>query len=354
MAEEETLLAEMEQHRSHLMEVRHRAGEPFDAVTGLQALIDADEKMTPEQATQSVDLMGTVRRRLLTIVRESTGLSIAVRVDLVTLPDIPFGSEEAVRAGLNCRLDLMNRRGFVMDARRRLEVAADRLEATVDLVAEGEVNTKPLLENGNPVDFRAKDSSYRVGVAVTTPLDRRRERNNFRAAQISFQRARRNFMAAEDQVKLDVRRQLRMAGSQREIFESNRRALRIAARELDQAIEFGERPDAPDGGQGVNVSRALDNILLAQNELIEAWVDYETARLGLYRDVGVMEIDERGHWIESADISACLNGNGVCGERDRVLVEEVPAGLPEELPQGDSEAEYERIPTGTAVEDAGP
>ena len=73
--------------------------------------------------------------------------------------------------------------------------------------------------------------------------------------------------------------------------------------ELDQAVEFAARPPRPgqqagDGAsQGVNISRALDNLLEAQNEMIETWVDFETSRHALYRDTGTMKIDAKGRWV---------------------------------------------------------
>ena len=55
---------------------------------------------------------------------------------------------------------------------------------------------------------------------------------------------------------------------------------------------------AGDGAsQGVNISRALDNLLEAQNEMIETWVDFETSRHALYRDTGTMKIDAKGRWV---------------------------------------------------------
>jgi hypothetical protein len=36
----------------------------------------------------------------------------------------------------------------------------------------------------------------------------------------------------------------------------------------------------------------------AQNELIEVWLDFETTRLNLYRDLGTMQIDSRGFWLD--------------------------------------------------------
>lgn len=236
--------------------------------------------------------------------REFSSLLVTVRLELIEINPVDMGLATSVQLALDSRLDLMNRRAFVMDARRRVELAANQLQMAVDLVAEGEANTRPLLDNGKPFDFRGSQSDYRLGVRVTTPLDRRAQRNNFRAAQVSFQRARRNYMAAEDQVKLDVRYAHRRVEMKRRVFEINRRAVRVAARELDQAVEFAARPPRPgqdaadQSSQGVNISRALNNILEAQNEMVETWVDYESSRHALYRDTGTMQIDAQGRWVK--------------------------------------------------------
>jgi len=88
---------------------------------------------------------------------------------------------------------------------------------------------------------------------------------------------------------------------QGEVFEIQRRALRVAARELEQALQSSEHPNGNGGSrQGVDIPRALDNIVDAQNELIDTWVDYEIARLGLYRDMGTMVIGVDGVWDEDA------------------------------------------------------
>lgn len=351
-AESAEVQTEMAEVRQQLLKGHASLTELENTLAEMTAVFDADVDMNEDELTRRLDVIRIVRRQLLTLVRELTGLTIAVRVELVALPRIPFTVEDAVDAGLRCRLDLMNRRGFVMDARRRLETFADRLEATVDVVAEGSLNTPPLLQNDNPLDFRAKESNFRVGLEVTTPLDRRRQRNEFRAAQISYQRARRNFMAAEDQVKLDIRRLYRAALTQRTVFESNRAALRIAARELDQAIEQGERPGVRAGGQGISISRALDNVLVSQNQLIESWVAYESSRMELYRDIGVMEIDERGHWIESDDLTACLDPLSECWRQIEPLGEELDFEIvpevfdTEELDAEELNTEEELIPPG--------
>jgi len=258
------------------------------------------QTQTLQQLAQILEQIVVRRDALTRSTRKLGALQTAARAQLIALPpvDADLTPARAVELALANRLDLMNRRALVMDARRRLEVAADRLEATLNLVAEGEVNTPSLLENNRPFDFRAKESTFRAGVAVKTPLDRRRERNNFRAAQVAYQRARRNYMAAEDQVKLDVRYALRRVRQESKAFEVQRRALRFAAEELEQSLETGPQQQDAAGGsqQGLNIPRALENILEAQDYMIESWADYERARLTLFRDMGSMMIDEIGDW----------------------------------------------------------
>ena len=244
-----------------------------------------------------------LRRNLLHTVRALTGVSIAIRLERSVLVPLEVDFNEAAEIALQNRLDLMNRRGIVVDTRRRYEVAAEKLLTDVNLVAEGSLGTPPLADTNEPFDFSSDSAQFRAGIEIVTPLDRRRARNNFRAAQVSLQRARRNYMAAEDQVKLDIRTMYNEAVTEARIFEICRRALRVAARELDQAIEFGDRPDAGEyaGGRGVNISRALENILYNQNEMIESWAEYETARLSIYRDMGTMKINENGLWIDDIE-----------------------------------------------------
>lgn len=289
---------------NQLDEIETRLNALATSIQQADVQAQAMSDLSPTEQASLLAELRRIRRDLLRTTRELIGLQIGIRTELIALQAIPYTPSEAVRVALQSRNDLMNRRGFVMDARRRLEVAADQLEATLNIVAEGEINTPTLLLNNNPAKFQADESSFRAGIEVVTPLDRVAARNNYRAAQISYQRARRNYMASEDQVKLDVRRQLRTARAEARGFEINRRALRTAARELDQAVEFGERPgtQGSPGSQGINISRALDNIILAQNELIESWVNYETARLSFYRDTGTMMIRDDGFWAEDINL----------------------------------------------------
>jgi hypothetical protein len=234
--------------------------------------------------------------------------------------------EDAVATGLANRLDLMNLRGAVMDARRKVEVAANQLQAVVNLVATGNIQTQPLAAgNHNPFDFRGKDSNFQVGIQFTTPVQLVTQRNNYRAALVGYQQARRNYQRTEDQVRLDCRQNWRSLEFTRRNFETIREQIRAATAQLDIAAEQTAAPagpvgaapapaaGAPAGGaggggggggagagtaQGLQIIQAITSVLNAQNQLIIQWVAYEAFRLDIYNFMGTLEVDAEGYWTD--------------------------------------------------------
>ena len=204
-----------------------------------------------------------------------------------------------------------------MDARRRIEIAANELEAILDLRVEGDIRTPT---GTRPFEFRSDQSSYRAGISFTAPLDQVLQRNNYRSALLDYQRAKRAYMADEDNVKLSIRQNWRQLRVLQENFEITRRALRIAALQFDQAVEQTRNPkNANQGGnQGLNLLNALGSVLDAQNDFIGIWASYERSRLNIHRDMGMMEIDPRGIWIDSYYLK--IAGDSVEGEDRKSVV----------------------------------
>ncbi len=243
-----------------------------------------------------------MRRRqeiLLKLVQALQVIQIGLRSELIGINRFTLGMTDSVGVALENRLDLMNERANVMDARREQEVVANRLKTILDIAVEGDVRTPA--GGSQPFNFSGSSSSYRVGVQFTAPLDQVAERNNYRSAQIRYQRARRTYMAAEDQVKLQVRTSWRQLEVLEQNLETARQALRINVLQYDQAVEESNAPgQQPQGGvRGLNLISALNDILVAQNRLIQIWADYETQRLNIHRDMGMMEIDPQGLWVDS-------------------------------------------------------
>ena len=266
----------------------------------------AGDELSKEQRRSILIAMRNAREDLFTIVQNLRVVQIGLRIELITLPEFDMSQETAVAIALEKRMDLMNARGRVMDARRAMEVAANRLEAVLNLVAEGGVRT-PLIGN-KPLDFRGSRSDFRFGVQMTAPIDQVAERNAYRAALVSYQRLRRDYMRLEDQVKFEVRTNWRQLNVAHLNFETSRKNLRQAALQLDIVVANANDPTrqvvgraattAATGNTGLNLLNALNSVLNAQNNLIQTWVDYERNRINIHRDMDIMVIDERGLWID--------------------------------------------------------
>ena len=197
-------------------------------------------------------------------------------------PDI----EKVIQIGLENRHDLMNVRAQVMDARRKVEIEANRLEAGLDLVFEGRQGLNPDATNG---------TRHSAGIQFTTPLDQVIERNSYRESLITYQRARRTYMEQEDRVKLVIRQSWRQIKVQEYRLEIDRTTVRNAA------FQYHSASLQAAGSQQTNalsLVNALDSVLQAQNSLVADWITYEVNRLNIFRDMGIMEIDPRGVWTD--------------------------------------------------------
>lgn len=289
----------VERDQQLLSDTRHDFGGVVERLGEVQRLlVPAD--VPAEVRQDALRTIAELREDLLRISQGLSVLQIDLRLELIDIPRFDITMEQATALGLANRPDLMNARAQVMDARRKMEVAANQLQATLNLVAKGDVRTQGLAAgNLNPFDFRGDQSDFQAGVSFTSPIQLVQQRNNYRAAQIFYEQARRNYMLTEDQVKFQVRTNWREVMLFRRNLELARYQVRIAAVQYDQAQELTVAPvQVGQAGRppGLTLLQALSSLLSAQNNLINIWIQYESNRLTVYRDMGIMEIDEQGFW----------------------------------------------------------
>jgi outer membrane protein TolC len=215
----------------------------------------------------------------------------------------------------------------VVDAYRRTEVAADLLEADLDLVLGADVATDP--GRINPLRFDSSASTLRAGLQFDGPLNRMAERNVYRASQIDYQQTRRDYMETRDNILFDVRNILRNLNLNRFSFEITRQQLITAARQVEQA-QFNLRSSTePDSNLTRDLLQALQSLLRARNSLIASWVSYETSRMQLHQALGILQVDDSGSWINDGqtfdsflDINDAPIGNELVFELDAASHEE--------------------------------
>ncbi|GAB4348461.1 MAG: hypothetical protein Kow0099_31010 [Candidatus Abyssubacteria bacterium] len=202
-------------------------------------------------------------------------------------PDISLAQAEAIARDL--RLDLKNSMGRVVDARRKIAVAANALEPRLDLVASLEAGTE---DDTKPFKFDFENGSYSAGFDLELPLDRKAERNAYRQELIDLNAFRRQLTADTDRVEIEVRNAFRSLQQAEQSFEIQQNSLELARRRVESAtllLQAG-RASARD------MLEAQEDLLEAQNAVSRALVDHFNARLDLFLAMEVLTINDKGLW----------------------------------------------------------
>ncbi len=217
-------------------------------------------------------------------------LQAGLRVEAIPLNRFTLdGSDEfpeidrVVEIGLESRHDLMNSRAQVMDLRRKVEIAANALESTLNISFQGKTG----LAGNNTQPVNSATAQF------TTPLDQIDERNVYNTSLINYQRQRRAYMLAEDQIKQNIRQNWRQLKVREYRLEIDRTTVRNASLQYDSA---SLQATAAVQGNALNLLQALNSVVNAQNALVQDWIAYETNRLNIFQNMGIMQLDPRGVW----------------------------------------------------------
>ena len=203
----------------------------------------------------------------------------------------------ASQLALEHRLDFRVFAEEVQDARRKAIVAADRLRAELTLLGTADVGSG----RGSVGSAASDDAQFRLDKGVFSglltlnlPLERTAERVAYRNSLITLERAVRAVQSQEDAIKLSVSNTLSTMRQARENLYIQTKAVMIAEKRVKSVSLFLEAGRAAMR----DLLEAQDDLLAAQNGLTSAAVGYRVAELELQRNMGLLEVDERGLWQE--------------------------------------------------------
>ena len=325
--ERETFGREMKLLEDDLGRLSKRAHEAEAEMERLRDALTADNlRETSDKFVKLVaDVSGAVDEMSLIQARARVE---AVSIDVEPLdPDVAF---EIARAN---RLDWMNNRAALVDQWRLIQFNAMSLLAGLDVVVDGGVNTT----GNNPAKFQTPTGFMSAGVQFDAPFTRLTERNNFRQAILDYQQVRRQQIQYEDRIKLSIRQSLRQLELNKQNLETQRRAMIVAIRRVDQTRLTLSQPapplpaPGPDGivdisaGQlgptaTLNLIFAFNDLRSTQDAFTSIWINYYATRASLAQQLGVMQLTEDGLWVDGPFASA-----------ERASADECP--LPPPVPQ---------------------
>ncbi len=204
--------------------------------------------------------------------------------------------QAGVRVALENRLDLMNARAALYDSWRQIKVTANGLQGVLNIAVTNQFLTPP--NTTNPLAFVDTARQFQLVLNAELPLVRVADRNNFRTALINYQRQRRALQGTEDDLKFQIRQDIRNMQQQYLTFEIAKRNFVSQVRQKDQSFELIIAPPQSLEGstqgaiQTTNLITAQRGILQLENSLVQNWLSYQVARLNLYRDLGTLPYDE--------------------------------------------------------------
>lgn len=214
--------------------------------------------------------------------------------DIGGLDEAEVENEKAMLLALYQRLDLANQRGDVADARRQIKLAADDLRAILDFRA-----TQSLIadrQSNDLFDFSADGNRTQLSMSLDTPLNRRIERNVYRAALIDYDRSRRGLIEQEDQIKFSVRedlRQLRLRRNQYEISVAQAALAyeRVVSTRLQLQLAVGNVVAR-------DFLEAQQAYTSALSSVAGDHISFILGRIGLFFDTESIRLNEYIYWPE--------------------------------------------------------
>ena len=286
-----------EQTRRTYKELKRQMPEITADLKRIQEAIERHHADTTEKIPAKVweTLIGDIN---IVLIQVDAILSIQsqTKVYRIKLPPVHLSEDQSLDFAKTNRLDLQNQLGQVTDDWRRVWVAANALRGTLNINATANVATDPT--HPHPLDFASSASMYTLGFQFDGPLNRLAERNAYRASLISFQRAKREYLALSDNVEQQIRRDLRQIRQVRLNFEISRQSLLVATRQVESARLALINPDRAQNTDTLATTNqlltALGNLVNARNALAGNYINYEQQRVQLLLDLEALQLDQRG------------------------------------------------------------
>lgn len=204
------------------------------------------------------------------------------------LVEVNITLSEAMESAVSNRLDLINQRQKVEDKERKLEIQRRDFLPNLDV----DYSLSKEFDSAAGADV-----SQNLGVKLDLPFDWTEKRNDYRIAQIAYEREKRNMEEEESDVERTVRDLWRKLERNRSVYENRLLSVKLAERRVENTTLLLK--------QGKALTRDLldaqDDLLSSRNQATVSLVEYTINRLRFWNAIERFEIDPKGMWYEQAD-----------------------------------------------------
>ncbi|NLT70953.1 MAG: TolC family protein [Verrucomicrobiaceae bacterium] len=215
-------------------------------------------------------------------------------LDRLTIEEPRITKEQSIEIAMVSRPDLITANDLVDDAVRQIKVAKNGLLPGLDLSLDYNSVSDP--GDTTPAinwDRRRWSSS----VDLDLPIDRKAERNIYRATLVQLDRAKRTRDLTYDRARLELYDSWRTLEQEKRNFRIAEEGVALAARRLEEQILLAELGR----GEARDLVDAQEDLVDAQNQRTATVVNHTLARLRLWRDMGILYINNDGSWVEKLE-----------------------------------------------------
>ncbi|MCE9593379.1 MAG: TolC family protein [Planctomycetes bacterium] len=206
--------------------------------------------------------------------------------------DITWEESRVLAIALAERLDLKTALDRRDDAERKVEVAADALRAGLGLTTKADVSS----DDGRPANIDLEDVRWSVALDFDLPIERVAERNAYRESTIALEQRKRDADELGDSIQSDLRAELGDTRTNLEAWRIQKNAVALAERRVESTrLNF-------DAGRAAtrDLLEAQEALLEAQNAATQALIDYQLAKLALWRDLEIIRVESDGIQVDPA------------------------------------------------------
>lgn len=205
--------------------------------------------------------------------------------------------DDSIQVALKARLDYLNTQDQYADTVRQVAVAANLLKPRVDLTANISPYSNPNLNFSFPDLQRYR---WDAGLVVDPGLDRQAERDAYRTSLINQDRASREIVQREDEIKLEVRNSWRTLDQAKRNYEISEIGVKLAERRVEEQNLLADLGRAKAQDQ-VDAQNSLND---SKNQRTQALVTHTIARLQFWNNMGILYIKDNGQWEEGQHANA--------------------------------------------------
>ena len=186
------------------------------------------------------------------------------------------------------RQDFLNTKDSVDDAQRKVNVAMNNLKAELTLDLGASVGEGKSIGASEDASFRLDEGSYSAVLNMDLPWDRTSEMVSFKKSLISYDNAIYDLRNKEDDIKLEIRQDIRNIIEQDKTLTLQREAVRIASNRVESTELFLQagRVEVRD------LLNAQNALFAAHDRLTSAIVNLYVSGMRLELDVGTLEVPE--------------------------------------------------------------